>query len=165
VLLIFVLATLCCAVKQEATSPQRAGTSELQPVYRVYNPPSGDRNSEPLPPEHPPVPLIQELPTYPPEALPSEIACTAYLLYHTEMDGTATFVRVDWIEPPPDDFLAAFESAVERAVQSWEFEPAFKIVPTEMDDGAIEPVIKKIRFASRARIRFMVVDGVGVVAR
>ncbi len=166
---IVVLAILGCAARKDVANPvtdrQLTGSSELQPVYRVYNPPSGDQETEPLSPEHPPVPIRQPLPEYPPEAVPLEIACTAYLLYHTEVDGSASFVRVDWTVLPPDDFVASFEDAIARAVESWEFEPAFKMVPAEMDNGSIEPVRKTIRFAARAIIRFMVVDGVGIVAR
>lgn len=169
IILIVALVTLGCAVKKDAvdpeTIPQLSGQTELQTVQRVYNPPAGELAVEPPPPEHPPIPVHQPLPEYPPEAVPLEIACTAYLLYHTEMDGSASFVRIDWTLPPPDGHIASFEAAIERAVEEWEFDPAFKIIPTEMDDGAIEPVRKTIRFAGRAIIRFMVVDGVGIVAR
>jgi hypothetical protein len=169
VLLIFALAALGCAAKKDVadsvSNRRLTGSSELQTVQRVYNPPADELATEAPPPEHPPIPVHQPLPEYPPEAVASEIACTAYLLYHTEMDGSASFVRVDWTVPPPDDHIASFEAAIERAVESWEFEPAFKLVPTEMDDGAIEPVRKTIRFAGRAIVRFLVVDGVGIVAR
>jgi hypothetical protein len=157
---LIVACCLACASRQGAVS--RLGTSDIE---HLSGPASGPRPEGVKRPPliYPPQPLRQEPPEYPPEALDSEIGCTARLLYHVEKDGSPSLVRLEWEVTPPDQFLETFDATVRTAVEAWEFKPAYKIVPVELPDGAIEPEIIQVPSAHRALIRFRVIDGRGVV--
>ena len=110
-----------------------------------------------------PFPRRQEKPQYPATGLPTSEACTARILFHVEVDGSVTPVRLEWEHPPDADFLKLFESSIRDAMAGWEYSPAHRIITTEQPDGSIEPKAIPIKAADRVIIRFRVVDGLGVV--
>lgn len=111
----------------------------------------------------PPQILAQDLPRYPGSALEEGVACTARILYHVEVSGRATLIRLEWDVPPPPVHLGAFEKAITDAVAGWAFNAAFRIIPETRDDGSIEPRHQPIPQAQHALVRFRVEDGQAVV--
>lgn len=103
------------------------------------------------------------MPSYPEAALPSEVACSAKLLYHIQTDGSAWLVRLEWAVPPPQDHRDSFEEALSEAVAEWRFTPARELAPKKMPDGSIEPEPRPIPTAVNAIIRFRMEEGKPVV--
>ncbi len=91
------------------------------------------------------------------------MACTARILYHVEVSGQATLIRLEWDVAPPPGHLEAFEDSITDAVDGWEFTAAFRIIREARDDGSIEPRIQPIPQAQHALVRFRVEDGKAVV--
>ncbi|MEE8112618.1 MAG: energy transducer TonB, partial [Acidobacteriota bacterium] len=111
-------------------------TAENVPAPR----PEADRDrSRPIVREANPQILRQPLPVYPPEAVEAQVSCEVKLLYHVEKDGSATAVRFNWVMPPPDKYLKAFEAAILEAVPEWRFQPAVRYIGIRMPDGSVEP--------------------------
>ena len=108
-------------------------------------------------------PRRQGKPDYPRQALPSEQACAARILYHVEEDGSATLVRLEWDQAPDTSYLKLFEGTIRDAIAGWEFSPAHRLTIYENQDGVMESKAIPIKYADRVIIRFRVVDGRGVV--
>jgi hypothetical protein len=102
------------------------------------------------------------LPSYPEVALADEVKCAARLLYHIQIDGSVTLVRLEWDEPPSSEYQLAFEEAIRDAIATWRYIPAKKWVPTKME-GAIRTVPHAIPKAERAIVGFHVEEGHGIV--
>jgi hypothetical protein len=160
--ILVIAACVACAGRQIPVENARIGTSDIEHLSPAA--PESRPEGEKRPPLiYPPEPLQQEAPEYPREALDSEVSCAARLLYHVESDGSASLVRLEWEKAPPEKFLATFDAAIRAAVAAWEFEPAQRVEPEKLPNGAIEPKMTPVPSAHRALIRFRVVDGRGVV--
>jgi hypothetical protein len=96
-------------------------------------------------------------------ALPFIQSGTARILYHIEVDGSATLVRLEWDPAPDNDYIKLFEGSIQTAMAGWEFAPAHRIMTTEHPDGSIDSKAVPIKSADRVIIRFQVIDGKGVV--
>ena len=158
---VIVTATMGCATQRSAKAgpPPSVGTSQID---HFQPPPSGStRVGTPSPIIIPPGPLHQILPKYPESALSEAVACVARILYHVEISGQATLVRLEWDDPPPAEYVTEFEEAIRTAISQWSFIPAVRIVSKTQDDGSIvrTPVPK----AQHALIRFRVEDGKAIV--
>jgi len=154
-------ANVGCAARAPATTEPvpRAGTSHIQDFQP---PPSTDPERRP-PLILPPSALSRALPEYPASALDDAVSCVARILYHVETSGRATLVRLEWVEPPPAEHVAAFEDAVRTSVSRWRFESAVRVVPEKLADGSIEPRRTPVPTAQHAFISFRVEDGRAVV--
>ena len=160
------LATGCKIVPPDTfpRSPEPTGSSEME----ILGPPP---RREPTPedlrrPPHFETPAHarrQGKPEYPLEGLSTSQECMARILYHIEVDGSATLVRLEWDPAPGDGFLKLFEDSIREAITGWEFSPSHRLVPTEQPDGSIEPKAVPIKSADRVIIRFSVIEGRGVV--
>ena len=161
-LALLVTAVGCVAHKPPSQqAPASVGTSQMD----HFAPPtsSSPRIGKRPPLVIPPRPTVQSLPIYPKTALDDAVACVARILYHVEMSGEATLVRLEWDEPPPVEHLVDFEEAIGAAVAEWKFHAAFRIIPETQDDGSIEPVQKLLPKALHALIRFRVENGAPIV--
>ena len=163
VLVVFAAAIGCAARKPAQAEPAPpVGTSQIDD----FQPPPSDsrRAGEERPPRvFPPRPLDRTLPTYPESALPNAVACVARILYHVETSGHATLVQLEWVEPPPAEYVTDFEEAIRTGVSEWRYWPAVRVVPERQADGSIEPVRTPVPRAQHALIRFRVEDGKAVV--
>jgi hypothetical protein len=144
--------------------PEPTGSSEMEilgpPPRREPTPADLDRG---YPTDLQAFARRQEKPSYPMEALPFVQSGTARILYHIEVDGSATLVRLEWDPGPDDDYLKLFEDSIQTAMAGWEFAPAHRIMTTEHPDGSIDSNAVPIKSADRVIIRFQVIDGKGVV--
>jgi len=165
-LLLVLLVSACAMHKAPENDSQQplVGTADLEDVPPPpRNPPSESYTPTRRPFEVPPRPLSKRLPLYPDSALPSEVTCVGRILYHVEVDGSATLVRLNWDVAPPDRFMAAFELAIRAAIDDWEFRPAVQVTPEKHPDGTVTPQNKFVPKARYAVIRFRVEQGQGVV--
>jgi hypothetical protein len=154
-----------CAVHRtpvQADSPG-VGRAELELLPSPEPERTPDVAPTTLRPEAAPETLRQSLPAYPPPAVDEEVACTARILYHMETDGTATLVELTWGPPPPTDHLPAFESAIEEAVASWRFNPAYQLIYEKRAGEVVGFEKRLIPKARSAAIHFRVEGGKGVV--
>jgi len=156
------IASGCAQRMQEPASPGSfIGKTQIEPLAPTASDFRPGQKRAPL--IIPPRILAQSLPQYPSGALEDGVACTARILYHVEVSGQATLVRVEWDVAPPSIHLGAFENSIADAVASWSFTAADRIIPEMQEDGSIESQIQPVPQAQHALIRFRVEDGKAVV--
>jgi len=159
---VLVAASGCAQRMRESVTPDSSvGRSQIEPLAPTASDfrPGQKRAPRIIPPQV----LAQHLPQYPSSALGDGVTCVARILYHIEVSGQATLVRLEWDIAPPADHLEAFEKSIVDAVALWAFHAAYRIIPETRDDGSIEPRNQSIPQAQHALVRFRVEDGKPVV--
>ncbi len=157
-----VFALGCAQRTQDLAKPRSSvGKTQIEPLAPTASDFRPGQKRAPL--IIPPQILAQHLPQYPGSALEDAVACTARILYHVEVSGTATLIRVGWDVAPPPVHLDAFEKSLADAVARWAFNAAYRIIPETRDDGSIETRHQPIPQAHHALVRFRVEDGQAVV--
>jgi len=158
------LAALTVASVLAGCSHRRVGTVGLEDLPPPEIAPSRLASPSARPSaEVPAQTLLQALPRYPDAALGDEVHCTARLLYHIEVDGTASLVRLEWDPAPAAEYREAFEKAIREAVATWSYTAARRYRWKKNPDGSLEFEERAIPTARRAIIRFRVEKGRGVV--
>jgi hypothetical protein len=168
-LLVVLLGVLLCGCRGNAvrTTPRPSGSTGTAEMEILGPPPRREPTVEDLEKGYPTdlqaFARRQAKPDYPPEAVDGAQECTARILFHVEVDGTVTLVRLEWDPEPDSGFLQLFEDSIRNAMAGWEYSPAHRIITTEKPDGSIDSKAIPIKSADRVIIRFRIVDGKGVV--
>ena len=151
-------------VRTTPQPPEQTGTAEMEllgPPERRDPTPADLDLTRPM--DIQAIPRRQGKPDYPPQALPTGQACAARILYHVEVDGSATLVRLEWDKAPDTSYLKLFEDSIRDAMAGWEFSPAHRLMIHEDQNGVLGSKAIPIKYADRVIIRFSVLDGKGIV--
>ncbi len=163
-----------CAHHRKVSVPEREGKTSVRVLNAPESPSPGARGGVPAPPAERITPAYaspdNRLPEYPAYAL--KAGCgrgTVAVRVHVNTEGNVSAQRDVPDRPlPADECHMAFRAAIQTAVNTWRFAPAFRQTP--IVDPAADPRVPVLRWKQEAiavyldfEFSFEVVAGKGVV--
>ena len=173
---LFVLFVAACAHRPAVIPTPPEGKTSVRVLNAPEDPPAGGGTGEPAPPAERITPAYASpdnpLPEYPASAL--KAGCGDGIVavrVHLNVDGNVSAQRdVPGRPLPADDCHMAFRAAIQSAVNTWRFAPAFRQTP--VPDPAADPRAPVLRWKQEPiaiyldfEFTFAVVGGRGIVRR
>jgi hypothetical protein len=171
---LFVLFAVACAHRPPVVRTPPEGTTSVRVLNAPEDPPAGGGTGEPAPPAERITPAYaspdNRLPDYPASAL--KAGCGRGIVavrVHVNIEGNVSAQRDVPGRPLPDDEChMSFRAAVQSAVNTWRFAPAFRQTPVPDPTAAPHAPVLRWRQEPTAiyldfEFTFAVVDGRGVV--
>ena len=170
---VLALASVCCAHHHKVLAPDPEGKTSVRVLNALETPPAGG-SGLPAPPGERITPAYaspdNKLPEYPPYAL--KAGCgqgVVAVRVHINAEGNVSAQRdVPGHPLPADECHMAFRAAVQGAVNTWKFAPAFRQTPiVDPATDAHAPVLhwkqEPVAIYLDLEFNFEVVAGKGVV--